>query len=90
MVAFSVEYVPHYRSQFAELGLMTSDIRSAADLAVLPVLSKETVRAHPERFQPARLRERVVTQSTGGTTGTPLRYQVSASAMQYNYAAYEV
>lgn len=90
MVAFSVEYVPHYRSQFAELGLMPSDIRSAADLAVLPVLSKETVRAHPERFQPARLRERVVTQSTGGTTGTPLRYQVSASAMQYNYAAYEV
>lgn len=37
-----------------------------------------------------RLRERSVPQSTGGTTGTPLRYFVTPSAMQYTYATYEV
>jgi len=90
MVAFSAEQVPYYRRLFAELGAAPSDIVTAADLACLPILDKETVRASPELFRPMRSSERVVSQSTGGTTGTPLLYWVTASAMQYNYAAYEV
>ena len=90
MVAFSAEQVPYYQHLFSELGLHPSDIATVADLAHLPVLDKETVRSSPEQFRPLRSRERVVSQSTGGTTGTPLQYWVTASAMQYNYAAYEV
>lgn len=90
MVAFSAEHVPYYRKLFAGLELTAADIATPADLAQLPVLDKETVRASPELFRPARLRERAVSQSTGGTTGTPLRYWVTPSAMQYTYATYEV
>jgi phenylacetate-CoA ligase len=89
MVAFCVEQVPHYTSLFEELGLTAADIGGPADLKLLPILDKEVVRADPEAFRPLNLRERIVSQTTGGTTGTPLRYWVTASAVQYNYAAYE-
>ncbi len=90
MVAFSVDHVPYYRKLFAELGLAPADITTAVDLQRLPVLDKETVRADPDSFRPVGLRERALPQSTGGTTGTPLRYWVTPSAMQYTYATYEV
>ncbi len=90
MVSFSVEQVPYYRAMFAEHGLSAADIATRADLARLPVLDKETVRANPDQFRPDRLTERTVAQSTGGTTGTPLQYWVTPSAMQFTYATYEV
>jgi len=90
MVAFSAACVPYYRTLFEDLGITPDDIRSADDLACLPVLQKETVRASPEAFRPEVLGERALVQTTGGTTGTPLRCWVTASALQYSYAAYEV
>jgi len=81
MVSFCARAVPHWR----DLGLQPGD-----DLAGLPVLEKEEVRAAPERFLPDRPPERLIASSTGGTTGTPLRYWVTPSSVQYNYAAYEV
>lgn len=90
IVSFSVEHVPHYRKLFADLGLTPADITCPADLAQLPVLTKDSVRDDPESFRPERLSEKVVAQSTGGTTGTPLRYWVTPTAMQYTYATYEV
>lgn len=92
MVEFCVAQVPHYRDLFRDLGLAAGSIRTATDLAQLPVLEKETVRARPERFVPerGRGRERLLPATTGGTTGTPLRFFVTPSALQYNYAAYEV
>ncbi len=90
MVAFAAERVPHYRDLFARLGLHPGDITDPADLAALPVLEKDDVRRAPESFRPEGLDERPVAQTTGGTTGTPLRYWVTPSAMQYTYATYEV
>ncbi len=92
MVELCVARVPHYRDLFRELGLAAGSIRTATDLELLPVLDKETVRAQPERFVPdgGGERERLIAATTGGTTGTPLRFYVTPSALQYNYAAYEV
>jgi phenylacetate-CoA ligase len=89
LVAFCHEQVPYYRELFDSLGVRPGDIRTASDLRCLPVLEKETVRQAPERFVPRRAPERLVPQTTGGTTGTPLRYYATPSAIQYNYAMYE-
>lgn len=90
MVAFSVERVPYYQKLFAQLDLTAADITGPDDLTELPILQKDTVRAAPEEFRPSAHRAKAVAQSTGGTTGTPLRYWVTPSAMQYTYATYEV
>lgn len=80
--------IPHYRELFSDLGFRPADVGSVADLASLPLLEKETVRANPERFLPAD-RARFVPQTTGGTTGTPLRYWATLDAVRFNYATYE-
>jgi phenylacetate-CoA ligase len=90
LVTFCGEQVPYYQDLFSSNGLTAQDIRTPADLAQLPMLDKEVVRETPERFMPRRLAEKMVPQTTGGTTGKPLRYFVTPTAVQYNYATYEV
>jgi phenylacetate-CoA ligase len=90
LVDFCYTQVPYYQDLFDSLQLRPTDIRTLADLAYLPILEKETVRAQPEQFTPRHLRERRIPKSTGGTTGKPLRYYVTPSAVQYSYATYEV
>lgn len=90
LMKFCYEQVPYYHDLFATLKLKPSDIRTPADLSQLPVLEKENVRDAPKRFIPRQLHEKMIPQTTGGTTGKPLRYFVTPTAIQYNYAAYEV
>jgi phenylacetate-CoA ligase len=90
MIEFCFEEVPYYQELFRSLRLRPADFQSPADLVQLPILEKETVRAQVENFVPRTGRERLIPQTTGGTTGKPLRYYVTPSAMQYNYAMYEV
>lgn len=89
MVTWCAARVPYYRDLFAELGLDAMDLRTAADLTALPILEKETVRAQPERFVPDGNAPRLIPQTTGGTTGTPLGYWATLDAVRFNYATYE-
>ncbi len=86
---WSAERVPYYRRLFTELGLDPLDFTSIGDLSQLPLLDKEVVRSDPEDFLPDPPRPRLVAQTTGGTTGTPLRYWATYDAVQINYATYE-
>lgn len=89
LINFCVQQVPYYQQVFSSLKLRPEDIRTAADLTQLPILEKEMVRNAPERFVPRELNEKRVPQTTGGTTGKPLHYFVTPTAVQYNYAVYE-
>lgn len=82
--------VPYYRRLFAEHGIAPSQIQSAADLKLLPTLSKETVRKRARELladgcDPTSIRS----ESTSGTTGTPLtvymddRTFLATKAVQY-------
>ncbi len=79
--------VPHYEQLLRSLRLTPSDFRTTADLAKLPVLTKETVRANPELFLARNYRAtegEVV--GTSGTTGKTLRIRVDAHGRRRNYA----
>lgn len=89
MVTWCAARVPHYRDTFSELGIDPREIATPADLAALPLLDKEVVRADPDRFLPDEPRPRLVAQTTGGTTGTPVRYWATLDAVRANYATYE-
>ena len=72
-VAHAYRHVPYYQETMDELGLRPADIRTAADLAKLPLLQRRELQRDPERFrsrsQPAH---RYVVRRTGGTSGEPL------------------
>lgn len=89
-VAWCAVRVPHYRDLFRSVGLDPRDVRTTADLAALPLLDKEQVRAEPGRFLAEPPLAGLVAQTTGGTTGLPLRYWATRDAVRFNYATYEV
>ena len=89
LLAWCGAEIPHYRDQFRELRFDPASVTHIDDLGALPILDKETVRAEPERFLADRPRYKLIAQTTGGTTGTPLRYWASLDAVRFNYATYE-
>jgi phenylacetate-CoA ligase len=63
----------YYRRVFSAAGLSPADIRGAADLTRLPLLSKDTVRDHSSELFTARsLSRKWVHGHTSGTTGSPV------------------
>jgi phenylacetate-CoA ligase len=89
VVRHAARHVPHYRDLFAACHIDAADIRDRRDLAELPLLDKETVRRDPQRFVSEAYAGELVAQTTGGTTGAPLRYFATRDAIRFNYAVYE-
>jgi phenylacetate-CoA ligase len=73
-VRYAAETVPYYRDLFAREGIDPREIRSAGDLARLPVIDKSVVHASPNRFRsesPAG-RTAVAFRTSGFSLGSPL------------------
>lgn len=74
IVAYAATRVPYYRELFRRDGIDPRAIRTAADLARLPLLDRELVRAQPERFvADSRAARGALQFTTSGSTATPLR-----------------
>lgn len=77
LIKHSFETVPYYHKLFKSLGLTPADIRCREDLKLLPVLTKQMIRDHyNEMFSTAIDPQRRRQESTGGSTGTPLRFWI--------------
>jgi phenylacetate-CoA ligase len=81
--------VPYYRNLAGRLGLRREDLRTAEDLARLPLLRKDTVRTSgrlltaddAHRFSPRWY-------ATSGTSGRPLRFCLDARANSLEFVYY--
>ena len=79
-------HVPYYRDLFRELGFDPATIASVADLARLPLLSKDIIRSQFDRLR-SELPEPVKLFSTTGSTGDPLRFNISNTRISHDVAA---
>jgi phenylacetate-CoA ligase len=76
LVKHCYERVPYYSTLFRSLGLTPDDIRSREDLAKLPILTKELIREHYDELIATDCADRkAMDGSTGGSTGTPMRFK---------------
>ncbi len=70
-------HIPFYRRRFEQIGVTPLDLKSVADLRLLPVLTKRDIQDSGAEILadnvPASLREQ---NQTGGSTGTPLQFWV--------------
>ncbi|HEX8948217.1 MAG TPA: hypothetical protein VF790_04600, partial [Dissulfurispiraceae bacterium] len=79
--------VPFYRDAFHARGITPDDIRTANDLALLPITEKEAIRKNPGLFISREFdRRRLIPIHTSGTTGTPMTFYFTREAIQRNYA----
>lgn len=73
MVAHAAATVPYYRDTLRALRMSPDDVRTAADLARLPILERRQLQEDPERFlSSARPRSEYLELRTGGSSGAPL------------------
>ena len=76
LIMHCYENVPYYRKVFDERRLSPDDIRTRADLAKLPVLTKQIIKEHFDELTSKDINLRkYVDGSTGGSTGTPMRFK---------------
>ena len=74
IVRFAYERVPWYAQAMRDLGVGPDDFRSAADLALLPVVEHEDLSSTPEAFLPVGARmDDLLELKTSGSTMLPRR-----------------
>jgi phenylacetate-CoA ligase len=88
MVAWAVRRSPFYRSWFAENGVSPRDIRTQADLGLLPLIDRDHLSAEPERFcaYPRRL---MWSARSSGTSGKVVTVYRTPGSSVYELAALE-
>lgn len=78
MINFAYNNVPFYHKMFIELKLNPNQIRNLEDLEKLPVLTKDIIKRNWDDLKPINLHKiKYYDRSTGGSTGTPLKYRLS-------------
>lgn len=79
--------VPYYRRRWSDAGANPGDIRSFADYARLPVLTKDDIRANFEDLHAQSWRGRLLYKTTGGSTGEPMRFGYTRESYDRRIAA---
>ncbi len=80
--------VPYYRRRFKEAGLKPEDLRTADDLARLPILTKKDIKANFNDLVAVNFPgKEMIPYSTGGSTGEPLQFYVTRQAKRWGSAA---
>ena len=86
-LAHAYATVPYYRQAWAAAGVHPDDVRSLADLAHFPVLTKATIRAQgPALLSEAGDRRTWRRKTTSGSTGVPLAIYLDEPAAQWKTA----
>ena len=87
MVRHAYRTVPHYRETIDRLGLQPDALRSAADLASLPILEREALQRDPEHLTSRAIAAHDrLTVHTGGSTGAPRAVHHSTRSIVENAA----
>jgi phenylacetate-CoA ligase len=75
LIQYAYDRTAYYRRVLDERGIRPRDIRSAADLPELPVLTRDIIRNHMAELRVSGIPERNLRHaSTSGSTGTPLEF----------------
>ena len=87
LLQHAATHVPFYQRRFQEFGVGPNSDDPLAEIAKLPLLTKEEIRAAGERMiwpgSPGGIAER----TTGGSTGEPLRFFLDRRRQAYDQAA---
>lgn len=80
------DHVPYYRRLFGDLGFDPARDATLDGLRRLPLLTKETIRAHTEEFKADDARG-LARFNTGGSSGEPLVFFIGKERISHDVAA---
>lgn len=80
LVKHCYDTVPYYHRLFDSLGIYPEQIRTKEDLVEIPVLTKQIIRDnYNDMFSTVIPEKRRRRESTGGSTGTPLKFATDSA-----------
>jgi phenylacetate-CoA ligase len=90
LIKHAYENVPYYKKLFEQNKLHLDDIKTAADLAKIPILTKRIIRENfPQQITARNIQKiRFVAASTGGSTGEPLVFYRDTASQDISWAAF--
>lgn len=87
MIEYCYENISYYRDLFDSIGLKPKDIAGKEDLYKIPILTKSILKKNIERFYPDKPKSiKYIDFSSGGSTGSPLKYRVSQESYNAGFA----
>lgn len=86
LLAHARLHVPYYRARFAEIGFDPESVRSLADLARLPLLTKADIRAAGGAMKSDEAQD-LSRFNTGGSSGEPLIFWIGKERVSHDVAA---
>lgn len=87
LIKHAFNHTKYYNELMRRLKLSPRDFRVAEDLKKLPVLKKEYVATHYNEFVPSNIGEiNFIRNSTGGSTGDPMRFLSSINFLSFAQA----
>jgi phenylacetate-CoA ligase len=86
LVDHAIAHVPYWRQLFRERGLEAHDVRAIADLAKLPLLTKDAANAAGDARKSTAAPFCDLGKLTGGTTGSPLRFGYDLGSEHWRHA----
>ena len=87
LLAHAYETVPFYRERFQALGITPQDVHGPADVARIPVLTKEELGTHRSKLASSAGPKRVSAWATSGSSGDPLTVVRDRASTAYARAA---
>lgn len=86
LLAHAAAEVPYYRDLLRQRRVTADDMRSIADLARLPFLTKALIRGNVERLKSVTA-GRLTRSNTGGSSGEPLTFYLGNERVTHDVAA---
>jgi phenylacetate-CoA ligase len=86
VLRIAFDSVPFYRKRYAEAGVRFDDIQTPADLRKLPVLERDDVKRFKNELCSTTYCGKLLSHSTGGSTGTPIQFYRSPESYDWRTA----
>lgn len=87
LARYAIEKVPFYIDWAKSNGILTESIKSIEDINVFPIIEKDFLRDHPDRFISNDYSIKKLTSlSTSGSTGRPLKIYTDNKTRTFHYA----
>jgi phenylacetate-CoA ligase len=87
LLAHAARNCPYYRNEWRERGLDASKLGSLREFRQWPVIDRDIIRAHRLEMRAESPGLRLITKSTGGSSGVPLQFDLDTSSHERRTAA---
>lgn len=88
LISHAFEHCPYYQAAWRSSGVNPQDLKAAADFSSWPVITRDTIRENRAALRAEIPGLRLISKSTGGSSGVPLQFDLDTGSSDRRCAAW--